>query len=151
MHTKSLRSHVHIKKSRGKKNIVSIFLPLISLRWIKESAGVTVVVKTHKHTSFLSAPLKPVPLSCALLSPILLCSSVHHQRYFPAVRNRLTNHKKNMQHLLAYFQMCCDTTTTYQQQSLTVKQQGDSAAVGGWANTTFPHYVLEFPHTLQQA
>lgn len=72
----------------------------------------TVVVKIHKQTNLLlSAPLKPVLLSCALLSLILLCFSVYHQRYFPAVHNRLTNHKKK--HLLACFLVYCDTTSTH--------------------------------------
>lgn len=93
-----------------------MFVYFVLLWWIKENTGglkpLLWLRYTNKQTNLLlSAPLKPVLLSCALLSLILLCSSVYHQRYFPAVHNRLTNHKKK--HLLACFLVYCDTTSTH--------------------------------------
>lgn len=50
----------------------------------------TVVVKIHKQTN-KSPPFCPIKTCSPLLRPII----ADPQRYFPAVHNKLTNHKEN--------------------------------------------------------
>lgn len=60
----------------------------------------TIVIQIHKHF------FCPIKISSALLRPIiaiLLCSSVYRQRYFPAVRNRLTIKKNTCWHIIGIY------------------------------------------------